>query len=226
MFGLDILASVANVVYLASYSVRDILWLRIFSIVGGALLLPYYYLQVNSLWTAIAWNLVFISINAFWVVKLFMERRPVHFNEEERRLRESALRHVDERDARRLFDMGKWTTVPKGTVLLSQGHGVTALTLLSTGKVKVLQNDAEVDTLEGGRFLGSAAYLSKDEQFVAPVTVEALEPTRSIVWQFKDLQKLGAGNLELKADIESSLGQELTRFLQTARSQLPQLRMH
>ena len=226
MFGLDILASVANVVYLASYSVRDILWLRIFSIVGGALLLPYYYLQVNSLWTAIGWNLVFISINAFWVAKLFMERKPVHFNEEERRLRDSALRHVGDRDARRLFDLGTWTTVPKGTVLLTQGQGVKALTLLSTGKVKVLQNNAEVDTLEGGRFLGSAAYLAQDEQFATPVTVETLESTRVIVWQFRDLQKLGTDNLELKADIEASLGQELTRFLQTARDQLPQIRIH
>ena len=226
MFGLDILASVANVVYLASYSVRDILWLRIFSIVGGALLLPYYYLQVNSLWTAIGWNLVFISINAFWIAKLFMERKPVHFNEEERRLRDSALRHVGDRDARRLFDLGTWTTVPKGTVLLNQGQGVKALTLLSTGKVKVLQNNAEVDTLEGGRFLGSAAYLAQDEQFATPVTVETLESTRVIVWQFRDLQKLGTDNLELKADIEASLGQELTRFLQTARDQLPQIRIH
>ena len=188
MFGLDVLASVANIVYLASYSVRGILWLRIFSIIGGALLLPYYYLQVDSLWTTIGWNLVFISINAFWVARLLMERRPVHFSEEEQRLHDSALRHVADRDARRLFDLGKWTSVPTGTVLLNQGHGVKALTLMSTGKVKVLQNDVQVDTLEGDQFLGSAAYLAQDESFVAPVSVKTLEPTRIIVWEFNNLQ--------------------------------------
>ena len=41
MLGLDVLVNVANVVYLFSYSVRDILWLRVLSVVGALLLLPY-----------------------------------------------------------------------------------------------------------------------------------------------------------------------------------------
>ena len=50
MLGLDALVNVANVVYLFSYSVRDILYLRILTVFGAGLLLPYYYLQIEPLY--------------------------------------------------------------------------------------------------------------------------------------------------------------------------------
>ncbi len=65
MISLDVWINVANVLYLASYSVRDILWLRILSVTGGLCLLPYYYLQPAPLMTPIYWNILFLAINAY-----------------------------------------------------------------------------------------------------------------------------------------------------------------
>ena len=49
---------VANVLYLASYSVRDILWLRILTVVAALCLLPYYFTCSNNiLWEAIVCRL-------------------------------------------------------------------------------------------------------------------------------------------------------------------------
>ncbi|MEM1129675.1 MAG: hypothetical protein AAGH83_04035, partial [Pseudomonadota bacterium] len=62
MIGIDVLVNAANVVYLLSYSVRDILWLRILTVLGGMLLIPYFYLQVVPLWVPISWNVFFILI--------------------------------------------------------------------------------------------------------------------------------------------------------------------
>src|SRR6516164_5723253 len=86
IFGLDFWITSANLLYLASYSVRDILWLRILTIVAGVLLIPYYYLQSKPLWIAISWNLVFVGINLFWVARLLLERRSVQLTEDEQRL--------------------------------------------------------------------------------------------------------------------------------------------
>jgi len=49
IFGPDLWITGANLLYLASYSVRDILWLRILTIVAAVLLIPYYYLQAVPL---------------------------------------------------------------------------------------------------------------------------------------------------------------------------------
>ena len=44
---------VANTIYLASYVVRDILWLRMLTVLAAALLIPYYAMQMIPLRAAI-----------------------------------------------------------------------------------------------------------------------------------------------------------------------------
>jgi hypothetical protein len=91
--------TVANVLYLASYSVRDILWLRILTVVAAFLLIPYYLFQPVPLTAAIWWNTVFIAINGYWIVRLIIDRRPVHFTAEETRLRQLAFPSLTPREA-------------------------------------------------------------------------------------------------------------------------------
>ncbi|MES0811494.1 cyclic nucleotide-binding domain-containing protein [Roseibium sp. SCPC15] len=220
MLGLDALVTVANVIYLFSYSVRDILWLRILTVVGATMLLPYYYLQVDPLWAAITWNAVFIAINIFWIVRLLLDRRPVPFSAEEKRLYQLALRNMGEREAFRLLHMGNRAAVPAATALLTQGQPVENLSLIIEGEVIVEMNGKHVDTLGEGRFLGAVAFLNKDTQFKAPVTVQSTKPTRVIVWSLPDLKNKLEKDSDLEIDMEASLGLEISRFLQTARTEL------
>ena len=221
MLGLDVLVSAANLVYLASYSVRDILWLRCLTVVGSLMLMPYYYLQPQPLWAAITWNIVFIVINLYWIVRLLSERRPVRFSEEEIHVRRLALAHVTDRDARHLFDKGTWVTVPAETRLLTQGEPVDTLSVLASGQASVTTGGLSVDTVSDGRILGATAYLSRGTGFVAPVTVETTQPTRLIRWSFAELDALVGTNPDFKADIEAVFGLELSRYLKTARALLP-----
>ncbi|MDA7947264.1 MAG: popeye domain-containing protein [Hyphomicrobiaceae bacterium] len=220
MLGLDVLVSVANVIYLLSYSVRDILWLRVLTVVGALMLLPYYYLQPEPLWVPIAWNLVFTGINIFWITKLLLERRPVHLSDDEKRLYQLALRNLSPRDALKLFKLGTWTSAPAGTVLITQDEPVDELTLIVDGKVSVDRDGEEVDTLGEGRFLGATAFLNRSPDFTAPVTVIASEQTRVLVWPADKLEILFAREEDLEIAVEASLGLELSRFLETARAQI------
>jgi len=220
MLGLDALVSAANVIYLMSYSVRDILWLRILTVVGATLLMPYYYLQTTPLWAPIAWNIVFVTINVFWIAKLLLERRPVPFTAEERRLYGLAFRNMSEQKAFKLFRLGTWTTQPGGTTLLTQGQPVGDLSLIVSGEVSVEMNGRQVDTLGEGRFLGGIALLNADNRFKTPVTVTTTSPTRIIEWPLPELDDSLAKDDELKIAVEASLGLEISRFLQTARTQL------
>ena len=222
MLGLDALVSVANVVYLISYSVRDILWLRILTVVGATLLMPYYYFQIVPLWAPISWNVVFVAINIYWIVRLMLDRRPVPFSDDERRLYRLAFRNMNERDAFKLFRMGTWSSQPAGTTLLTQGQPVNALSLIVDGQVSVEMNGTQVDTLGEGRFLGGIALLNRDTHFTTPVTVKTKNPIRTIIWQFADLDTQFAKDTELHIAVEASLGLEISRFLQTARAQLLQ----
>ena len=129
MVGLDVLVNVANVIYLFSYSVRDIFWLRILTVLGISFLMPYYYLQSSPLWTPIGWNTFFLCINLYWIARLLAERRPAPFTEEERHLYAIALQNLTERDAFKFLRMAERKTVPEGTVLVTQGDPVADLSI-------------------------------------------------------------------------------------------------
>lgn len=58
---MDCLIHLANVVYLVSYSVKNLQVLRWLTIVGIVLLIPYY--LTYGLWAAAIWNGVFLAIN-------------------------------------------------------------------------------------------------------------------------------------------------------------------
>lgn len=220
MVGLDVLVNAANVFYLISYSVRDIFWLRVLSVIGAMILLPYYYLQPTPLWAPIGWNLFFTGINIFWIVRLLLERRPVPFTDTERHLYEIVLRNFSERDAYDLLRMGVAKSVPAGANLLTQGSPVHSLSLIVDGEIGVEMNGDHVDTLGEGRFLGGTAFLAKDRGFTAPVTVTAQTPSRVIEWNMPDLTAKLQKQPDLAISIEASLGLEISRFLQTARLQM------
>ena len=61
-FQIDLLIHAANVLYLFAFMVRDILWLRILTIVAAACLIPYFYFRPEPLMTPIYWNLVFTDL--------------------------------------------------------------------------------------------------------------------------------------------------------------------
>ena len=220
MLGLDVLVNVANVIYICSYSVRDILWLRILTVLGATLLMPYYYLQQTPLWAPIAWNMVFVAINIYWIIRLVLDRRPVPFTDVERHLYQIALRNFSQRDAFKLLRMGVWSSVPATTTLLTQGETVERLSLIVDGEASVEMNGTLVDTLGEGRFLGGTAFLSKDMHCTAPVTVKVTKLSRIIAWRFAELDSQLEKDPDLQVAIEASLGLEISRFLQTARTQV------
>jgi hypothetical protein len=71
---MDILIHAANVLYLVSYFTRDILWLRVFTVIAASCLAGYFYFGVFPLLPAVYWNLVFIVLNLCWIVRLILER--------------------------------------------------------------------------------------------------------------------------------------------------------
>ena len=49
----------ANLIYLASYTVRDMFWLRVLTIGGLVLGIAFFAVQPAPMWTPIGWHIVF-----------------------------------------------------------------------------------------------------------------------------------------------------------------------
>jgi len=74
VMAMDSLIYVANILYLLSYMVRDILHLRILTIVAACCLVTYFYNQAEPLMTVIYWNLFFVALNAFQLTNIVLGR--------------------------------------------------------------------------------------------------------------------------------------------------------
>ena len=108
----------ANLLLLVAYSVRDILWLRLFAVAASLISLPYFVLQPTPQWAPIAWSVVFAGINTFQSWRLYLERRPVKLTADEEEVRRLAFAQLPSRKVLQLVSLGSWTTAAPGERLI------------------------------------------------------------------------------------------------------------
>ena len=87
---MEALIYTANILYLISYLVREILYLRLLTIVAACCLVTYFYNQAEPLMTVIYWNLFFVALNALQLVRISWERYRITANVQ-RQTAESAV---------------------------------------------------------------------------------------------------------------------------------------
>ncbi|MGC1832774.1 MAG: hypothetical protein WA714_06910, partial [Candidatus Acidiferrales bacterium] len=162
----------ANILLIVAYSVRDILWLRLFAVAAALISLPYFILQPEPLWEPIIWSSVFAAINAFQSWRLFLERRPVKLTPEEEEIRRLAFPDVPPRKVLQLLSIGAWTNAEIGERLLERGKKVEAMSVIVRGKVRVTRDDRDLGESVPGNIVGSALILSGVASDVDATVVE------------------------------------------------------
>jgi Popeye protein conserved region len=197
---------VANILLLLAYSVRNILWLRLFSVAASLIALPYFILQPEPLWEPIIWSSVFAAINSFQSWRLFVERRPVKLTPEEQEIRQLAFPDLPPRKVLQILGIGAWTTMESGERMLESGKRVEAISIIVRGKVRVTRDDGIFGELVAGDIVGSALLLSG-----VPADVDAIvvEPVRCMRWQIEPLDRYLAANPETRIVLQKYLARDL-----------------
>ena len=215
---LEILINSANVLYLFSYMVRDILWLRILTVIAALCLMPYFYFQSVPLMTPIYWNIGFTALNIFWIVLLLLERRPVRLSAEEEHLCELVFRTMTPREMMRILGLATWRTADAGECFIDRGSKLDQLIVIYSGKASVQTNGKSVAELLPGQFIGSISYITEE---TAPADIVALEPTCYVTWPKPKLKKFMEKNSELHTALQKTLAIDLAKSLQDAWARQP-----
>ncbi len=213
--GVDVLVHVANVLYLFSYLVRDILWLRMLTVVAILCLMPYFFFQPTPLWAPIGWNVVFTAINGFQIYLLLLERRPVKLSEAEQRLYQLVFRSLTPREMLKLISLAEWKTARAGEVLCEEGVDVDSMLLLHDGRARVLAGGAEVAALGAGQFVGEMSFLTGKK---TSARVVAADEVHYVAWPRDALKEFLGRNVDLNAALQMILGIDLVEKLQPANS--------
>ena len=150
----------ANVLLLVAYSVRDILWLRLFAVAASLISIPYFILQPTMLWAPLSWSVVFAGINLLQSWRLYIERRPVKLTAEEEEIRRLVFRDLPPRKVLQVLSIGSWATLEVGERLLERGKLPDAVSLIVRGKVQVTREGRVLGELIAGNVVGSALILS------------------------------------------------------------------
>jgi CRP-like cAMP-binding protein len=197
---------VANVLLLVAYSVRDILWLRVFAVASSVIALPYFVLQPTPQWAPIAWSVVFAGINSFQSWRLYLERRPVKLTPDEEEVRRLAFAQLAPRKVLQLVSLGSWTTAAPGERLIEHGAPAEAIALVVGGKVRVSKDGRVLGELGPGDIVGSALVLSGAPADVDAVTVE---PVRALRWNLATLRSYLEADPETRIVFQRSLTLDL-----------------
>jgi len=196
----------ANVLLLVAYSVRDILWLRLFAVTAALISIPYFVLQPQPLWEPIGWSAVFAAINLFQSGRLFVERRPVKLTLEEQEVRRLAFEDLPPRKVLQVLSLGSWTTVETGERLLERGKCPDTIWLIVRGTVRLTRNEAVLGDLVAGHLVGSALLLTGAPADVDAVAIEAV---RAVCWEVKTLEPYLSANPEVRIVVQRHLARDL-----------------
>jgi hypothetical protein len=213
LFNASYFLHAANILLLVAYSVRDILWLRLFAVAASLISLPYFILQPEPLWEPIIWSGVFAAINTFNYWRLFVERRPVKLTPEEEEIRRLVFPDLPSRKVLQILSIGAWTTLEIGERMLERGKSVEAISVIVRGKVRVARDDRVFGELVAGHIVGSALLLSG---VAADVDAVVVEPVRCVRWEVEPLDRYLAANPETRIVLQEYLARDLAGKLSTA----------
>ena len=184
-----------NVLLLVAYSVRDILWLRLFAVAASLITLPFFVLQPKPLWAPLSWTVLFAGLNLFQSWRLLVERRPVKLTAEEEEVHKLVFKDLPPRKMLQVLSIGSWITAEAGERLIESGKSAEAISLIIHGKVRIFQNKQVLGDMSGGNIVGSALILSGAQ---AEVDAVVTEPIRAIRWEVETLQRYLGSNPEIR----------------------------
>lgn len=199
----DSLIHLSNVTYLCSYSVRNILWLRILTVVGILTLIPYYATRGANLNDAIIWNCIFATINVYQIFVLLKNRRPAKLSQREEALHALALTCMSNNQFYRLLKLGTWRTAAPGELFVTQGEPFHEIFLIGSGHASVKVDGQTVTILGPGSFVGEVAFLSGE---LPVASVETTEVVEYMVWSVDELNHALARESELREAFHRAVG--------------------
>jgi len=206
----DLIGHLAFGLIAFSFLVKDILWLRLVSILASAFGMAYnYFIPANPMWIAIGWNGIFIGLNLYHIAVLVYEKRPIKMAPKDKELYQTLFKDMTPVEYLKISKIASWKKFAAGDIMIRQDHMVTDLILIYNGTVDVMVRDKKVAELRDGQFVGEMSFLTEKS---ATATCVVKHDTECLVWkqpEFKDLLKR---NPSLYYTIQSLLSNQLISY--------------
>ena len=193
-----------------SFLVKDILYLRLVSILASAFSIFYnWVIPIEPMWIAIHWNFVFIVLNLYHIAVIIYEKRPVYMDPKDKELYETLFKDLSPVEYLKISKVAEWKTYSCGEKIITQNTPVTDLVLIYNGTVDVAVDHKAVAQLKDGQFVGEMSFLTEKP---ATATCIAKHDTECLVWKQNEFKELLKRNPSLYYSIQSLLSNQLISY--------------
>ena len=197
-----------------SFLVKDILWLRIVSILASLFSVFYnWVIPIEPMWIAIGWNFIFILLNLYHIAVIIYEKRPVQMSPKHKELYETMFKGMTPVEFLKLTKIADWVHFKSGEVITQQKHAVATLNLIYYGTVDVAVDGEKVAELKDGQFVGEMSFLTEKP---ATATCITKHDTELLVWKQEQFKELLKRNPSLYFTIQSLLSAQVSNALVTS----------
>ena len=194
-----------------SYLVKDIMYLRILSIVASLFGMFFNYtVPAEPLWLPIGWNAIFVMVNIYHISVLLYEKRPVQMDDKNTELYNTLFKDMTPVEYLKISKAACWRSYETGDVLIRQQHLVPDLILIYNGTIDVEVDGNKVAELRDGQFVGEMSFLTEKS---ATATCVVKHPTECLVWKQQEFKDLLKRNPSLYFTIQSLLSAQVSSNL-------------
>src|SRR6266436_8831669 len=124
----------ASLLTMAAYLLKDILWLRLLTILSCCAGIAFsYFALATPVWEMIGWNILFAIINIVQVAIIVKQRSGVRFTEEEKELHDTLFKNFAPFEFMKLMRVGKWLEAKQGQILATEERPIDSIMLIYNG---------------------------------------------------------------------------------------------
>ena len=218
-----ILLNCGYTIYLAAFLAKKIVWLRLLTIAGNILVVPYFlYFNEPPLWNSIVWVTIYTSINLVMLFIIYLESRPIELSDLEQNIYNMTFKSLEPRVFKKLIDHGSLEEFHPEVVLVTRDSELDSLMYVVEGEAEVVLKHGEQLIIPTGGFIGEQSYITGEKTSADVKTGK--EAAKIIRWNSEALRKHLAGKEALKDNLDLIFTADLIHKLRDMEEDIDKIR--
>jgi len=218
-----ILLNCGYVIWLAAFMTKKIVWLRLLTITGNIIVIPYFlYFHEKPLWNTIVWVGIYTIINLAMLIIIYLESRPIELSDLEQKIYDMTFKSLEPRVFKKLIDHGSLEELQPEVNFITRDSELESLMYVVEGEAEVVLRHGEQLIIPTGGFIGEQSYITGEKTSADVKTGK--EAAKIIRWNSEALRKYLAGKEVLKDNLDLIFTADLIHKLRDMEEDIDQIR--
>jgi len=218
-----ILLNCAYIIMLVAYMAKKMVWLRLLTIAGNILVVPYYLFFLDPpLWNSFVWVCIYTVINLVMLFIIYLESRPVSLSDLEQKIYDLTFKSLEPRVFKKLIDHGSLEELQPEVVLVNSNSDLDSLMLVVEGEAEVVLKHGEHLIIPTGGFIGEQSFITGGKTSADVTTGK--EAATILRWNSQVLRKYLANKETLKDHLDLIFTSDLIYKLRDMEEDIDQIR--